>query len=87
MRLLQLIISCTFILAAVGCQGGQATSGGDGGAERDVISEEECAARGGTIVGDPGDGSTRRPDYVCPNGAPPIAEVQWGIEGAACCPE
>jgi hypothetical protein len=54
-------------------------------AERPQLSAEDCAARGGTVVGDIGDGAVHRPDYTCPNGAKPIGAVPSGIEGAVCC--
>lgn len=55
--------------------------------ERELLSAEECEQRGGTVVGDIGDGATMQPDYVCPSGAPPIANVPLGIEGSVCCPQ
>ena len=55
------------------------------GAERAVLTAEECTAQGGTLVGDIGDGATHSPDYLCPNGAPPIANVPLGVEGSVCC--
>lgn len=60
----------------------------DAGCDRGVdwITPEECTARGGTRVDDPGDGRTHRCDYRCPSGAAPIANVSFGIEGGACCP-
>ncbi len=53
--------------------------------ERPLLTPEECAAQGGTLVGDIGDGATHRPDFLCPDGAPPIANVPLGIEGSVCC--
>ncbi len=58
------------------------TSGG----ERPSLSVQECEARGGTLVGDIGDGAVHRPDYACPSGQPPIGSVPLGIEGSVCCP-
>jgi len=49
------------------------------------MAPESCTAQGGTVVGDPGDGSTHRPDFRCPSGKAPIGEVDQGIEGAVCC--
>lgn len=54
-------------------------------AERPTLTPEECAAQGGTQIGDIGDGATQRPDYVCPNGQPPLGSVPVGIEGSVCC--
>jgi len=59
---------------------------------RQELTSEQCQAQGGDVVGDIGDGATRRPDYVCPGGKPPtgnIAAPQSGpmpVEGAVCCP-
>jgi hypothetical protein len=51
---------------------------------RDVIlSPAECEARGGEVVGDPGDGSTHRDG--CPNGRLKLGTVPIGIEGGICC--
>lgn len=55
-------------------------------AERPEMSAEQCAEAGAEVVGDIGDGSTHRPDYVCASGAAPIGTVPVGIEGAVCCP-
>lgn len=49
------------------------------------MTAEDCTAQGGTVVGDPGDGSTHRPDFRCASGKPPIGAVDSGIEGAVCC--
>lgn len=58
---------------------------GSVGADRPVLTAEECAAKGGSVVGDIGDGATHRPDYVCASGAAPIGNVQLGVEGSVCC--
>lgn len=61
--------------------------------ERTALTQQDCEAQGGTIVGDIGDGATQRPDYVCPSGKPPLgniappAEGPTPIEGAVCCPQ
>jgi hypothetical protein len=68
--------------------GGPAT----GAPERKAVTQGECEAQGGSVVGDIGDGAIHRPDYVCPSGRPPlgtIAPPEGGpmpIEGAVCCP-
>ncbi|MFK8000594.1 MAG: hypothetical protein AB8H86_13420 [Polyangiales bacterium] len=56
------------------------------GAERPEMSAEQCVDYGAEVVGDIGDGSTHRSDYVCPSGEEPIGTVPVGIEGAVCCP-
>ncbi len=55
-------------------------------ADRPTFTVEQCEDEGGTIVGDPGDGSVHREDYRCENGEPPIARIDSGIEGSVCCP-
>jgi hypothetical protein len=63
------------------------------GSERPKVTQAQCDAQGGTSVGDIGDGATRRPDYVCPSGKPPIGSIappQGGpmaVEGNVCCPK
>jgi len=60
--------------------------------EHPLLSERECKARGGSIVGDIGDGATHRSDYVCSSGKSPLGDIappEKGpipIEGAVCCP-
>jgi hypothetical protein len=60
--------------------------------ERKVLTQKECEAQGGGAVGDIGDGATRRPDYLCPSGKPPLGNIApptggpMAIEGAVCCP-
>ena len=61
-------------------------SGGEQGTDKaPPMSPEDCE-KVGTVVGDPGDGRTRSPDFVCPNGKKPIGLVSLGIEGSVCCP-
>ena len=55
-------------------------------AQHPEMSAEQCAAASAEVIGDIGDGSTHRPDYICPSGATPIGTVPLGIEGAVCCP-
>jgi hypothetical protein len=53
--------------------------------ERPEMTTEACESQGGSVVGDIGDGAVHRPDYVCPNGSPPIGTVPLGVEGSVCC--
>lgn len=61
-------------------------------AERAQLTDAECTDRGGTVVGDIGDGAIHRPDYRCPSGEAPLGTVvptegePIAIEGAVCCP-
>jgi hypothetical protein len=60
--------------------------------ERPSLTDAECQAKGGTIVGDIGDGAIHRPDYTCESGKPPIGTIRAeagapvAVEGAVCCP-
>lgn len=60
--------------------------------ERPALTAEDCAAQGGTVVGDIGDGAIHRPDYRCPSGAAPSGTITSSgagpvaIEGSVCCP-
>ena len=60
--------------------------------ERNTLSEQECKAQGGSVVGDIGDGATHRSDYVCASGKAPLGDMalpEQGpipVEGAVCCP-
>ena len=60
--------------------------------ERKELTREECTTHGGSVVGDIGDGATRRPDYVCANGSPPLGNIVQppggaiAVEGEVCCP-
>jgi hypothetical protein len=68
-----------------GCQKGRL--------ERPALTAEACAATGGKVVGDIGNGAVHHPDYRCPSGAAPSGSIvtaegrPWGIEGAVCCPQ
>lgn len=61
-------------------------------AERPQLTAEDCAAQGGTLVGDIGDGAIHRPDYRCPSGAEPSGTITSAgggpiaVEGSVCCP-
>lgn len=58
---------------------------------RPPMTNAECEAKGGSIVGDIGDGAIHKPDYKCANGQSPIGSIvaQTGepiaVEGAVCC--
>lgn len=60
--------------------------------KRKPLTEEQCQAQGGSVVGDIGDGATHRPDYVCQSGKPPLGDIvppaggPIAIEGSVCCP-
>lgn len=61
--------------------------------DRPTLTADECRSRGGTVVGDIGDGAVHRPDYRCANGEPPIGTIRAetgepvAVEGAVCCPQ
>lgn len=63
---------------------------GDSGG-RPSLTAEECQAKGGTVVGDIGDGAIHRPDYKCASGGAPLGSVKppeggpVAIEGSVCC--
>lgn len=76
---------------------GCAKSGAEGptppeATERPSLTNAECEEKGGTVVGDIGDGAIHRPDYRCEGGQPPLGSIRaaegepMGIEGAVCCP-
>jgi len=60
--------------------------------ERRTLTQAECDAQGGSIVGDIGDGATHRSDYVCSSGKPALGDIAQpeggpiAIEGSVCCP-
>jgi hypothetical protein len=57
-----------------------------------ALTQAQCEAQRGQVVGDIGDGATHRPDYVCPNGKPPLGGIAppaggpIATEGSVCCP-
>jgi hypothetical protein len=59
--------------------------------ERESLTSAECQAKGGSVVGDIGDGAIHRPDYRCANGQPPIGTIKAAegepvaVEGSVCC--
>jgi hypothetical protein len=86
-------------LVLAGCGSSQPPSQGTspddpatGDTQRRKLTQEECTAQGGTVVGDIGDGATQRPDYVCPSGKKPLGNIvapadgPVPVEGAVCCP-
>lgn len=60
--------------------------------DRPSLTDAECSAKGGTVVGDIGDGAIHRPDYTCASGQPPIGTIRAegdapvAVEGSVCCP-
>ena len=60
--------------------------------ERPALTSAECQEKGGSVVGDIGDGAIHRPDYVCAGGQPPLGSIRAAegepvaVEGAVCCP-
>jgi hypothetical protein len=94
-------MACLGLVLATGCKKdseetkppeGENTPPPAGPTERASLTDAECQAQGGTIVGDIGDGAIHKPDYVCESGKPPIGNVtapEGGptpIEGSVCCP-
>jgi hypothetical protein len=92
-------ISWVIVVVLAGCAPSQPSpqspptgSAATGAPERKAITQGECEAQGGSVVGDIGDGATHRPDYVCPSGRPPLGNVAppeggpIAIEGSVCCP-
>ena len=65
---------------------------GGGPSERPALTDADCKAKGGALVGDIGDGAIHSPDYRCESGQPPIGTIRAeegapvAIEGAVCCP-
>ena len=58
---------------------------------RPPMTSAECEAKGGSVVGDIGDGAIHRADYACEGGQPPIGSIKpaegepIAIEGSVCC--
>ncbi len=62
------------------------------GPGRPGLTQAQCEAQGGAVVGDIGDGATSRPGYVCASGKPPLGGIApagggpIAVEGSVCCP-
>ncbi len=60
-------------------------------ASAETLTNAECQAKGGQVIGDIGNGAIHQPDYRCENGEPPIAKIVPGpdepiaAEGSVCC--
>lgn len=60
--------------------------------DRSAITQAQCEAQHGSVVGDIGDGAIHRPEYVCSNGKPPLGSIApaaggpIATEGSVCCP-
>ena len=80
-----LVICWMFTVVLIGCGVSQP-------ADRTPLTQEQCAAKNGIVVTDPGDGRTHLTDYVCPSGKVPFGDIVSSgggpvfIEGAVCCP-
>jgi hypothetical protein len=86
------MIRWVFAVVLAGCVSSQPSTSEPGERGRKALSEEECAAQGGSVVGDIGDGATHRSDYVCSSGKAALGDIAlpeegpFPIEGAVCCP-
>jgi hypothetical protein len=80
-------IRWAFALVLIGCADSQGEF-----VERPQLTQAECEARDGNLVGDSGDGAVHRQDYVCATGKKPVGAIvtsagePFGVEGAVCCP-
>ena len=81
---------CCPPVTSIGGVDGTTTTGTD----RPEVTRDECTGEdiNGVVVGDIGDGATRRDDYICEsNGQPPLANIvpaegePIAIEGEVCC--
>jgi hypothetical protein len=85
-------IRWTIAVALAGCGASQPAPQGTSSGERKALTQEQCEAQAGHVLGDIGDGATHRPDYVCPSGKPPLGDIAppadgpIAIEGSVCCP-
>lgn len=75
-----------------GCTGSQPSPQEPSTPERQALTQAQCEAQAGYVLGDIGDGATHRPDYLCPSGKPPLGDIAppaggpIAIEGSVCCP-
>lgn len=59
--------------------------------QREELTSAECQAKGGSVVGDIGDGAIHKPEYRCANGQPPLGTIKAvegepvAVEGSVCC--
>ena len=59
---------------------------------RPELTAAECAAQGGDVIGDIGDGAIYQEAYMCPSGERPSGNIvpsddaPAAVEGAVCCP-
>jgi hypothetical protein len=90
-------IRWVFAVVLAGCVSSQPPPPGSSTSDpveggRHALSEAECKAQGGSVVGDIGDGATHRSDYVCASGKPALGDIAlpeqgpFLVEGAVCCP-
>jgi hypothetical protein len=75
-------IRWAIVVAMAGCAASQQPPQGPSTGEtlkptptRKALTQEQCEAQAGRVVGDIGDGATHRPDYLCPNGQPPLGDI------------
>lgn len=64
----------------------------EGGGAKPELTASACEARGGTVIGDIGDGAVHRPNYTCEsNGQAPLGTIvpedggPVAVEGSVCC--
>lgn len=90
MRLQMLRWAIPLVLA--GCTGSPPPPQEPSTPERKALTQAQCEAQAGYVLGDIGDGATHRPDYLCPTGKPPLGDIApppggpIAIEGSVCCP-
>jgi hypothetical protein len=89
-----ILLTCAGFLACGGSQNpAQAPSSTEDTTARPKLTAQACEASGGSVVGDIGNGAVHRPDYRCPSGAKPSAEIRpaeaglISVEGSVCCPK
>jgi len=90
MRLQMLRWAIPLVLA--GCAASQPSPQEPSTPERKALTQAQCEAQAGFVLGDIGDGATHRPDYLCPGGKPPLGDIvppaggPIATEGSVCCP-